>query len=397
MKNKIGIIGGGQLGRMLSLAAKPLGFEVHILDPKENCPASQVADKHTVGDFKDKEAVLDFASDMDFITYEIESANTEAIEEIYNKHHNNSKTRVIPYPKSLELVKDKFKQKDLFAKYHIPVSNYREIKSREDIVNFAHEHGYPFMLKARLNAYDGRGNAVINYASEIDNALIQLGANKSSSSHLEDTYLFDYSNLYLESFVDFDKELAIVAVRSVDNEMKFYPVVETVQEDNICNLAFAPALVTDTVIEEVKLIATKAAEALDYVSVFAIEFFLSKSGDVILNEIAPRVHNSGHFTIEACKTSQFEQHIRALTNLPLGSTELISPAVMVNILANKVAHLDIYGRDEVLALENTFLHIYGKDMCKPARKMGHITVLDQDLILALNKAKLAASKLKLHG
>ena len=179
--------------------------------------------------------------------------------------------------------------------------------------------------------------------------------------------------------------------------MKFYPVVETVQEDNICNLAFAPALVTDTVIEEVKLIATKAAEALDYVSVFAIEFFLSKSGDVILNEIAPRVHNSGHFTIEACKTSQFEQHIRALTNLPLGSTELISPAVMVNILANKVAHLDIYGRDEVLALENTFLHIYGKDMCKPARKMGHITVLDQDLKLALNKAKLAASKLKLHG
>ena len=253
------------------------------------------------------------------------------------------------------------------------------------------------MLKARLNAYDGRGNALITCAGDIDRALINLGASKSSGSSLDKVFDFDFSNLYLEALVNFAKELAIVAARDQEGNFQAYPIVETIQSNNICHFVTAPALVFNTVEDEIHIIAKKIGEILEYVGVFAVEFFLTDSGQVLVNEIAPRVHNSGHFTIEACKTSQFEQHIRAITGIPLGKTDLISPATMVNLLGDSHAPLNIYGRDQLLSMENTYLHIYGKDSCKPERKMGHITCLDSSLQQAFENAKRAKDIIKLNS
>lgn len=397
MRNKIGIIGGGQLGRMLSLAAKPLGYEVIILDPTENCPAAQVADKHIVASFKYKKPVLQLAEEVDYLTYEIESANTDALEEIYNSHTSTGNVMIYPFPKSLEMIRDKFLQKELLKKYHIPVSDCKAINTRKDILDFAHSYSYPFMLKARLNAYDGRGNALITCAGDIDTALINLGASKSSGSSLDKVFDFDFSNLYLEAHVNFVKELAIVAARDQNTNYLSYPIVETIQLNNICHFVTAPALVSKSVEDEMNIIAKKIGEILDYVGVFAVEFFLGDSGEVLVNEIAPRVHNSGHFTIDACKTSQFEQHIRAITAIPLGKTDLISPAAMANLLADSHAPLNIYGRDRLLAMDNTYLHIYGKDSCKPERKMGHITCLDSNLQQAFENVKRAKDIIKLNS
>lgn len=393
MRNKIGIIGGGQLGRMLSLAAKPLGFELIILDPKKNCPAAQVADKHIVASFKDKKSILELAEEVDYLTYEIESANTEALEEINNSHKDSANVMVFPLPKSLNMIKDKFYQKELLKKYDIPVSECSAIRSHEDILDFANKYSYPFLLKARLNAYDGRGNALITCPADIDKALINLATTESSKASLDK--VFDFSNLYLEAHVSFVKELAIVAARDQAANFITYPIVETIQSKNICHFVNAPATVSNSVEEEIYRIAKKIGEILEYVGVFAVEFFLSESAQVLVNEIAPRVHNSGHFTIEACKTSQFEQHIRAITGIPLGKTDLISPASMVNLLAKTDAALDIYGRDQLLCMKNTYLHIYGKDTCKPERKMGHITCLDSSLEQAFENAKHAKELIKL--
>ena len=257
MRNRIGIIGGGQLGRMLALAAKPLGFEVIILDPKENSPAAQVSDRQIVADFKDKSAVLSLAKEVDYITYEIESANTEALDEISLSASNTGDVIVFPYPKSLSLIKDKFEQKELLSKYHIPIAKTAEITAREDIIEFSHQNSYPFMLKARLNAYDGRGNAVIHNSGEIDNALIKLGASKSSGNNLEKVFDFDFSNLYLEAFVPFTKELAMIAARDQDGNFVSYPIVETSQSNNICHFVSAPALVDNHIEDEMGIITKK--------------------------------------------------------------------------------------------------------------------------------------------
>ena len=375
MNNKIGIIGGGQLGRMLSLAAKPLGYEVYILDPKENCPAAQVSDHHILGDFKDAETVLKFSSLVDFLTYEIEAVNLEALTE---------DIKIYPSSKSLSLIKDKFQQKQLFFGNGLPVSTFKELHSRQDIEDFAAEYGYPFLLKAKLNAYDGRGNAVIRADSEIDEALNKLGTLSDGD---------DFTNLYAESFVKFKQELAVVAARDIHGNFSLYPVVETKQTHNICDYVLAPAILSEEIVAEIKLITEKIAKLLDYVGVFAVEFFLDENNKVLINEIAPRVHNSGHYSIEACAVSQFEQHIRVVVGLPLGETKLNSPAAMVNILAQQEAELNISGRDQLLAISNVHLHLYGKDRCKPERKMGHITVLDEDLNVALAKAKEANDRI----
>lgn len=372
---KIGIVGGGQLGRMLAQAAQKLGYKVIILDPTESSPAGQIADLQIIGSFKDKEKVLALAKISDFITFEIESANEEALKEIQNNG-------VIVHPRAevLEIIKDKYLQKVFLQKNNIPVADFAVIENEEDCLKIAHIFGYPFLLKARHDAYDGRGNFVVRNEKDI-----KLGFHKLSKS-----------KLYAEKYIPFIKELAVVCVRGINGQVIVFPVVETIHENNICQMVLFPAQVDQEIILQAKNISQKVLDKLNVVGVIAVEMFLTGEGKILVNEIAPRVHNSGHLTIEAFNMSQFEAHIRALTNLPL--LELISKkeaVVMINILGDRTGQAEVTGLADAEALPGVYVHIYGKIETRPDRKMGHITVIDSSLEKAIEKAKLARSKISI--
>jgi len=366
MKNRIGIVGGGQLGKMMALPAKSMGFTVTVVDPTPQSPAGQCVDREITGGYSDAEATRKLAEVSDFITVEIEHINTDALAEVAKKG-----TPVNPSPKTIDVIKNKFAQKEFLAKAGIPVAPYLAVESKTDIVNAAKKFGYPFLLKARFDAYDGRGNALIKKPADIDTALEKFGNRE----------------LYVEKFVPFVKELAIMIARSTDGDIVPYPIVETIHKNNILHLTIAPARVDKKIADKAKKFAIKTMEHLHGAGVFGIEMFLTQNNDVLINEIAPRVHNSGHYTEEACATSQFEQHIRAITGLPLGGAGMVVPAaVMVNILGERVGPVDVKGMDKVLAIPGAYVHIYGKKDTKPERKMGHITVIGDKIEDVLKKA-----------
>ena len=272
------------------------------------------------------------------------------------------------------MFQDKLEQKKLFEKGKIPQPKYIAVKCFQDLEKAVTKFGFPFILKARFNAYDGRGNALINKPEDLEKAWKKLNKNQ----------------LYAEEFVDFDKEIAIMVARDFDGKIALYSVVETIQKNNICHYVLAPAQISSLTIKKALDLATKTTKLLEGAGVFGIEMFKTKNNQVLINEIAPRVHNSGHYTIEACVTSQFEQHIRAVTGLPLGKTEMIVPAsVMINILGNRFGSANVSGMDKALAIPNVAVHIYNKKDTKPERKMGHITVTGKTITEALKKAKLA--------
>lgn len=367
MKNRIGIVGGGQLGRMLIFAAKKLGFYVTVIDPTPASPAGQIADKQIVANYNDEKAIRELASVSDFLTFEIELANAEILNEFAKKG-----LLVNPSAKTLSTIKDKLRQNEFLQKFKIPVADFAQVESREDILNIAQKFGYPFLLKARFDAYDGRGNALIKNEREIDAGLKKLTGKK----------------LYIEKFVPFIKELSVVAARDTNGKIVEYPVVETIHKNNICHTVIAPAPIDKKQAESAKNLALQVMDHLHGAGVFAIEMFLTQNGEVLVNEIAPRVHNSGHLTIEACITSQFEQHIRAVTGLPLGSTDMIVPsAVMVNILGERDGKTELKGLDKALAIKGVSVHIYGKSDTRFERKMGHITAIADTTENALIKAK----------
>lgn len=369
MKKRIGIVGGGQLGRMLTLAAKPLGFQVIVLDPTPQSPAGQVADEQIVASFTDEAAIRQLAEDSDFLTFEIELANADILDELAKNGLS-----VNPSAETLNIIKDKLKQKEFLDKASVPVAKFQAVETVKDIEQFAQEFGYPLLLKARSDAYDGRGNALVESAAGIQAALTKL-ANRI---------------LYVEEFVDFDKELAVMVARNTQGDIVTYPVVETIHQHNICHTVLAPAPVKPAISHQAKVLARQVMEHLQGAGVFGIEMFLTKDGEVIINEIAPRVHNSGHHTIESCKTSQFEQHIRAVTNLPLGSTRMVVPAaVMVNILGDRQGEAKLEGLDQALQIPNTTVHVYGKIETMPERKMGHITAIGENLQDTLQRANQA--------
>lgn len=366
MKNRIGIVGGGQLGRMLAFDAKKMGFIVTVLDPTPQSPAGQVVDKQIVADFKDEEAIKKLAAVSDFLTFEIELANSKILDELAADG-----VQVNPSAKTLTIIKDKLKQKEFLAKAGIPIAKFREVKTKEDILKAGEIFGYPLLLKARFDAYDGRGNALIKKEADIDLGLEKLRGRE----------------LYVEQFVAFTKELAVMVARSTKGEIVTYPVVETIHKNNICHTVFAPARVEKRIQTKAKNLARKVMQHLKGAGVFGIEMFLTKNGKVFVNEIAPRVHNSGHYTIEACTTSQFEQHIRAIAGLPLGKTDMTVPAaVMVNILGDRKSPAAVSGLDKALKIPNTFIHVYGKAETKVERKMGHITAIDKTIEKAYKKA-----------
>jgi len=369
---KLGIIGGGQLGKIMSQKAKKMGFHVTILDPTFNCPAAQVSDKHIIGGFHDKDKLEQLVQETHVTTFETEHVDTSILKKLYDHGH-----KIYPSPYVMELIQNKYKQKKLLDKKGIPVPKYKNVKAQEDLASF----GFPVIQKAKKEGYDGKGVLILKSPEAVAKCI------KSES--------------FIEELVDIDKELAIIVARNLEGEIKCYPVVEMLFDDrtNICDIVMGPAKISKEIEKKVIEIATKAVQVLDGVGIFGVEFFLTRSGEVLVNEIAPRPHNSGHYTVEACATSQFEQIIRAVTNLPLGSTKLISPAVMVNLLGEEGFEGEpiIEGIHDALEIPELSFHFYAKSFTKPFRKMGHITVLDNDIDKAFKKAMKAKEILKIKG
>ena len=353
MTKRLGIIGGGQLGMMITEAAKNLSdmiSEIIVLDPTENCPAAQVGAKQVVGDFKDELAILKLDEQSDIITYEIESGNTDVLGKL--------KTKIEPSPSTLGIIQDKLSQKIFLSENGLPVSQFYEITSLNDLSEKIKELGFPVLLKTRRDAYDGRGNFKIISADEIEKAY----------QH------FDGKSLMVEKFVNFKMEVSVIAARNTKGDITTYPLVENIHENNILKTTIAPARVSDHVMNSASDIAKKTMEVLKGAGVFGIEMFIDQDDKILINEIAPRVHNSGHHTLQSCKTSQFEQHLRAILGLKLGSTDLIHKTVMCNILGPA----GFEGKYNPIRIkkDNVYLKMYGKNVSKPQRKLGHFNIVD---------------------
>jgi len=392
----VGIIGGGQLGQMMTQAASKLDLDIVVLEKGDNPPAVQVGAKQIVGDLNDAEKIRELAENSDFITWEIEHINTEVLEKLETEG-----IKINPSPKTLSQIKDKYLQKEFLSENGIPVAPFKKVESVEDIKKAAEELGMPMLLKTRFGGYDGKGNFVVRNDDDI-----KVGFNKLGGE-----------NLYVEGFVEFEKELAIMAAREKQSlpaeagkngkirgtlfprsgsEIKTYPVVETIHENNILQITLTPAPITQEQSQKAEEFAIKVMEHLEGAGVFGIEMFLTKSGDILVNEIAPRVHNSGHYTIEACETSQFENQLRAVSEMELGETKMkFKAAVMVNILGEREGEVSVKGVEDAEALGNCFVHIYGKKNIKMERKMGHITVVGDNLDEVLEKANKARSLIQI--
>ncbi len=374
MGQVLGIIGGGQLGMMLTEAAKKFPSqisEVIVLDPTEECPASKIGAKQIIADFKDKDAIIELASKSDILTYEIESGDSEVLKTI------ESKTKINPSPHTLEIIQDKLVQKTFLAKNQLPVAEFVAIESLEDLKEKIKKFGFPSLLKTRKYAYDGRGNFKIN--SEQD---LVLGFEQ-----------FSEQALMLEKFIDFKMEVSVIAARNTKGDIATYPVVENIHEENILRMTIAPARVSEKVAKKAEVVAKKTMDVLRGAGVFGIEMFVTKNEDILINEIAPRVHNSGHHTLQSSKTSQFEQHLRAILGLELGDTKLVHPAIMYNLLGPKNFQGE-YKPVIVEPQEGIFLKMYGKKESKPKRKLGHLNAIDiknteniDGLLKIINKIK----------
>ncbi|MCO5588739.1 hypothetical protein L7F22_042698 [Adiantum nelumboides] len=318
----VGVLGGGQLGRMLCQAASTLGVKVAVLDPEKECPAKGLAYKHVVGSFRDTNAVREFAKECGVLTVEIEHVDVETLEKLEAEGVD-----IEPKPSTIRIIQDKYLQKVHFHKHDVALPDFRKIADLESAVEAGRDFGYPFMIKSRRLAYDGRGNAVAHSKEDLHKAVFSLGGFERG--------------LYAEKFAPFVKELSIMVVRGRDNTLQCFPTVETVHKNNICHIVEAPAQISRLLSDAATALAEKAVRSLQGAGVFGVELFLLADGQVLLNEVAPRPHNSGHYTIEACYSSQFEQHLRAVLGLPLGdATMKVSAAIMYNLL----------GEDEVLFL-----------------------------------------------
>ncbi len=348
---KLGVLGGGQLGRMLLQDAVDLDIKIAALDPDEKAPCHQIVHEFVHGSFKDKQTVLDFGKDKDLITVEIEHVNIEALKEL-----EASGIPVYPQPDLLAIVQDKGLQKEFYSKNNIPTAPYALVNDKAE----AMERGdlLPFAQKLRKGGYDGKGVSIIRTEKDFEKA-------------------FDAPSV-LEQFVDFEKELAVIVARNAQGEVKAFPTVELEfnPEANLVELLFAPAQVSENIDEKARSVAMKTIEAFGFVGLLAVELFLTKDGEILVNEVAPRPHNSGHQTIEGNVTSQYAQHLRAILGLPLGSTDQVRPAGMVNLLGAPDYTGEAYyeGLENILSLPGVYPHLYGKSTTKPFRKMGHVTI-----------------------
>ncbi len=375
---KIGIIGGGQLGKMMILEAKKMGYYVAILDPTEKCPAHSIADFHIVADFDNQEKIRELSEMSDVITYEFEHIDFKALKLLEEKGK-----KVYPTPTSLEVIQNKYTQKQLLKQRNIPVPDFCKVSSTDEIKEYGEKEGYPLILKTCTGGYDGKGNAVIKNKNEVENAFHILGNGKII--------------LMVEKFLDFEKEISVLACRGIDGVTAIYPVGENIHRDSILHETIVPAFIDDQTMKQAMELANAVMNIFDGIGMFCVEMFVTKDGGVLINEVAPRPHNSGHYTIEGCVTSQFEQHIRAITGLPLGRTTLLRPTVMINLLGAEGFQGDatVTGAEEALQLDGVKLHVYGKQKTAPKRKMGHITVTAETVSEARRLAKEAYEKIKI--
>lgn len=372
-KPTIGIVGGGQLGRMLTQAALPLGFNVVVVDPGQNCPAHQVGAAEITGNLYDQAALHELAKRSDVITVEIEHLDTLVLEALEKEG-----AVIHPAPATVRLIQDKYLQKVFLREHSVPVADFTEVNSTQDAEKALKSFGGKMLLKTRHGAYDGRGNMVVSSPADIKKAF----------------ELFDGKALYAERFVPFERELAVMVGRSTSGDVQAYPVVQTIHERNICVEVLSPAPVSKTVAQKTHTLAVTVANLLKGAGMYGIEMFLTPSGEVLVNEIAPRVHNSGHHTIEGNRTSQFEQHIRAITGLPLGDVSLTAPGtVMVNILGERNGETRVKGLRGALAIPDVHIHLYGKSPTKVDRKMGHLTATADTLETARKNAHAARGAL----
>lgn len=375
---KLGIIAGGQLGKMLALAASNWDVKTYILDPDENCAASTICTNYTKGNYSDYETVYQFGKKVDMVTFDIENINTDALIQLQAEGK-----KIYPEPEILKLIQDKGLQKQFYKTNQIPSSPFKLYETKNEILNDLSEEKiqFPFVQKLRTSGYDGKGVEVITNSENLS----KLMEGKS----------------LVEEKVKIKKELAVIVARNTKGEIKSFPMVEMEfnHEANLVERLICPSSESTKIQEQAKQLAETIISKLGMTGILAVEFFIDNAGNLLVNEIAPRPHNSGHHTIESCITSQYEQHLRSILGFPLGSTELKIPSVMINLLGEKdeVGLVKYEGLTECMAIEGTKIHIYGKKETKPFRKMGHVTVLDKSIDVAKLKAKKVIETLKVKS
>ncbi len=370
-ESKLGILGGGQLGRMLIQKAINYNLTTFVLDPDPDAPCKNIAHKFECGSITDFDTVYNFGKKVDIITIEIEKVNIEALEQLEKEGK-----KVFPQSRVIRLIQDKGVQKQFFKENDIPTAPFQLVSSKNELTNG--NFPFPYMLKQRKDGYDGKGVMKINNLADVDRA-------------------FESPSL-IEELVDFDKEIAVIVARNSNGDTKTFPLVEMEfnEEANLVEFLISPSTYPDDIQQKADQIALHIASALNITGILAVEMFVTKNGEILVNELAPRPHNSGHQTIEGNYVSQFEQHLRAIFNLPLGDTRSLSNAVMINLLGEKghdgLAKYD--GLEKIMALDGVYVHLYGKKYTKPFRKMGHITVVDQNRDHAIEKARFIQQALK---
>ncbi|MGB8087031.1 MAG: 5-(carboxyamino)imidazole ribonucleotide synthase [Nitrososphaeraceae archaeon] len=371
----IGIIGGGQLGKMIAQEAKRMSLKVHILDPDPECPASSIADNLLVADFRNQAAIRRLSELVDVLTYEIELADSDVLIDL-----SRAKKSIHPSPETLKIIQNKYRQKVFLQEKNLPVPNFalaKDIAERSNTISAR----FPLILKACEDSYDGRGNRLV-YTNE---DIISVTNRKSLQKWM------------IEEIIHFRMELSVMVARNESGHVSSFPVAENKHTDSVLDTTLVPARISKRTEGMARKIAERTVDVLKGSGIFCVEMFLNSNREILINEIAPRPHNSGHYSIEGCSISQFEQHIRAILNLPLSKPRLTSPTVMVNILGPKGFEGEYYLDDlhELLSIEGLKLHLYGKRISKPRRKLGHVTITAASISEAINKSKEAKSNLKI--
>ena len=367
----LGVLGGGQLGRMFAIAARRLGYRIHIFCPEADSPAAPVADRTFVAPYEDLDPVRAFARTVDVVTFEFEnvpSATSDACSEV---------VPVRPAGRVLHITQQRLREKGFLRDHGFPVTPFRAIHSLEDLVSATRELGLPGVLKTASFGYDGKGQRTLRSATELSEAFTGLGGTEG---------------IY-EAFVDFAQEVSVVGARTVEGQFAAFPVFENVHAHHILDVTVSPARITPELEAAARELSRGILEALDVVGLLTVELFVTRDGRLIVNELAPRTHNSGHLTLDACVTCQFEQQVRAVCGLPLGSTELKQPAAMANLLG------DVWNGgpprwDQALSNPRLKLHLYGKASPRPGRKMGHITATADSPEAAIEAVRQARSSLQ---
>lgn len=368
---KIAVLGGGQLGRMLLQKAIDFNVEISIMDPDPNAPCKDITHDFRVGDLKNYDDVMDFGKDKDIISIEIEKVNTDALAELQKKGK-----KVFPQPEVISLIQDKRKQKQFYQDNGFPSSEFRLVENKEDVAK--NSDFFPCFYKLAKDGYDGRGVHSVKTMEDLESA-------------------FDAPGL-IEKAVDMHKEISVIVARNEKGEIKTFPLVEMVFHPtaNLVDYLLAPAEIDKDIEEKAAQMAKDIIEKLDMVGLLAVEMFISNDGELLVNEMAPRTHNSGHQSIESNVTSQFEQHLRSIVNWPLGNTDLLNRSAMVNVLGadGYTGDAKYEGLDKIMSIDGLHLHLYGKKITKPFRKMGHITIVDNDRNSLLEKINFVKENFK---